>query len=111
MLRRGALVITDVSEETGASINKAIRIGGLLAVTSNRRRLLATANVPRSPILVTLKIEALGSSETLALTRATWRNIQEGANIHSHHRENLKSYTALSILEIALAIYNYEDQF
>jgi hypothetical protein len=39
------------------------------------RRLLVTANVPSSPILVTLMMEALGSSETSVLTTATWRHI------------------------------------
>jgi hypothetical protein len=42
------------------------------------RRLLVTANVvPSSPILVTLMMEALRSSETLVLIRATCRNIPE----------------------------------
>jgi hypothetical protein len=42
------------------------------------RWLLVTASVvPSSPILVTLMKEALSSSETLLLTRATWRNIPE----------------------------------
>jgi hypothetical protein len=62
MLRRVALVRTDVSEELSASFIRVTRIGELgrtLAVTSNRRNL---------------------------------RNIWEDAILHSHCRENLKSY-------------------
>jgi hypothetical protein len=83
VLRRVALVRTDVSEELSATIIRVTRIGelGTLAVTSNRRtlrrvrRLLVTASVvPSSPILVTLMKEALSSSETSVLPRATRRN-------------------------------------
>jgi hypothetical protein len=60
MLRRVALVRTDVSEELSASFIRATRIGELgttLALTSNRRPV-----VPSSPILVTLMKEALSST-------------------------------------------------
>jgi hypothetical protein len=86
MLRRVALVRTEVSEERRASFIRVTRIGELgttLAVTSNRRtlrrnarvflqwvfprsvrRLLVTASVvPSSPILLTLMKEALSSSK------------------------------------------------
>jgi hypothetical protein len=77
MLRHVALVRTDVSASVG--------------------QLLVTASgVPSSQILVTLMKEALSSPEMSVITRATWRNVPEDGILHSHCRENLKYYIALS---------------
>jgi hypothetical protein len=75
MLRRVALVRTDVLEEINASMIRMTRIGELgttLAITSN--------------------LPTLGRNTVI--TRATWRNIPEDAILHSNRRENLKSYIA-----------------
>jgi hypothetical protein len=83
MLRGVAFVRTDVLEEHIASTFTGTRVytlGRTLAVTSNRgtlRRNTATANVRSSPNRVTLKMEAMLSSETLVLTRAIRRHIPE----------------------------------
>jgi hypothetical protein len=68
MLGRLAIVRTDISEEFSSSFIRVTRSGELrtkLAVTSNGRThtaVLVTANIPSSPILDTLMLEALSSS-------------------------------------------------
>jgi hypothetical protein len=91
MLHRVALVRTDVSEEPSASFIRVIRFSELrttllqlatdthylVFLRSVCRLLVAASVVPSSPNLITLMREALGSSETSVLTRATGRNITE----------------------------------
>jgi hypothetical protein len=65
MSRCVALVRTDVSEELGVSVIRITRIAELVI-----------------RILVTLMMEALSSSVSSVLTRATRRNITEDAILH-----------------------------
>jgi hypothetical protein len=100
MLRRVALVRTDVSEESITSLIKVKIIGPRNNVSSHIvfhrsvLRLLVTVNgVPSSPILATLMMEVIRSSETSILTRTTQCNNLENGILRSRRRENLKSYT------------------
>jgi hypothetical protein len=94
MLRRMTLVRIEVSQKRSASIITVTRIGELettsrigelgttLTVTNyycsiySQRASVANV-VPSSPILVTLMMEALRSSEMSVHIRATRRNISE----------------------------------
>jgi hypothetical protein len=58
-------------------------------------RLLVIVNAPISLILVIMMMDAICSSETSVLARATWCNIPEDGILHSPHHENLKSYIQL----------------
>jgi hypothetical protein len=87
LLRRVALVRTDVSEESGVFFIRVTKIGELdttQAATSNRRTLRRNTKY-----LV-----------FLLLTRATRRNNPEDTILHSHRRENLKSYILLTLFVV-----------
>jgi hypothetical protein len=74
-----ALVIVDVSEEG-------------ITIISMLQLLFTAYDSPISPIIFALMMEAISSSETLALTRVTWNYILEDDILHRHRHENLKSY-------------------
>jgi hypothetical protein len=83
LLCRVALVRTDVSEEPGASFIRVTKMGELgttQAATSNRR----------------------------TLRRNTNQYNREDTILHSHRRENLKSYTKVSCLSMYIQIPNFE---
>jgi hypothetical protein len=67
MLRLVALVTTDVSEEHSDSIIRLSKVGKF-------------------------KMEELSYSDTSVSTTVTRRNTPEVAILHSHRRENLKTY-------------------
>jgi hypothetical protein len=75
------LVKTDVVEEPVVSIFRLIDIAKV---------------VPTSRILSTLKMKSTRSFKTSVPGRFERRHIPEDDILHSHRRENLKSYIALT---------------
>jgi hypothetical protein len=100
MWLRVLLARTDISEERIASIIRVERIGELrttLLVTSNYKMLWTTSD---SLIFFTLMTEAVSTSETLLLTRATRSHMQEEYILRSHRLESIKSYIPLTGLAL-----------
>jgi hypothetical protein len=95
-----ALIRTDVSEDRIASI---FRVHEREQVTERSCKLLYRHRLVEDSLSLqlrsvtcshscTLKMEAIQSSETSVLIRATRCHLPEDDNHHSHRRENLKSY-------------------
>jgi hypothetical protein len=96
MLRRVALVRTDVSEEPGASFIRVTRIGELgrtQVATSNRRTL-------RKNTMCVVPSSSMDGGETSLRNVGSYKSYMASyfriRILHSHRRESIKSYIALT---------------
>jgi hypothetical protein len=82
MLSRVAFVRTDVSEELIIRVTRIAELGTQPQLATDARceeKLACCGYVPSSAVLVNLMMEALSSSETSVLTRATRHTTSEDA--------------------------------
>jgi hypothetical protein len=84
-----ALVRNDVFEDSIVSIIRMKRISKLDTVNV----------VPSSLILFTLMLDAIRFREKSFLTRDTRHHVPEDDILHSHRRENFKSYKKIVLLK------------
>jgi hypothetical protein len=94
------LMWTDVSDERTASIFSVEKSASDVPAWASVCRLKPPAHAGSSfADFSTLKMEAIRSSETSVHTRLKWRHIPEDGILHSHCRENLKSYIIFYVIE------------
>jgi hypothetical protein len=88
-----AIVWPQRYEYTGRYLDYDNMVTGQDEMTVSSRLTLFFVRV----ISFTLKLEATHSSETSVYNKPTRCHIPEGRTVHSHLRENLKSYTGYSL--------------